>query len=229
MRQELHTEGSGPPPLRFCKVAPMTHSNLIAIIPAAGHSRRMGWPKLLLPWRGTTVIAHLVGELRAAGLTRIYVVLRANDDALLAAVGAANAIPVQPLIDPPDMRTSVECGLRFAAEDPGHVAESGWLLIPADHPIVSRNTVTELQANWQPGGRQILIPTYAGQRGHPTLFSSDFATEISAIPVDCGLNWLVRRNASVIQEVPVADSGVIVDLDPPEDYEALLRISFDSP
>lgn len=207
----------------------MTHSNLFAIIPAAGHSRRMGRPKLLLPWRGTTVIAHLVSELQAAGVTRIYVVLRANDEALYSAVGAANAIPVQPLIDPPDMRTSVEHGLKFAAEEPESSAGAGWLLIPADHPIVSRTTVIELQANWQPDQRQILIPTYQGRRGHPTLFSSHFASEVPTIPADCGLNWLVRQNESVIREVPVTDSGVIVDLDTPEDYESLLRRPLDSP
>ncbi len=207
----------------------MDPSQLFAIIPAAGHSRRMGRPKLLLPWQGTTVISHLVGELRAAGVTQIYVVLRANDATLRDAVVAANAVPVQPLIDPPDMRTSVEYGLKFAAEDPNHLKGSGWLLIPADHPIVSRTTVTELQSVWQPDRRQILIPTYAGQRGHPTLFSSEFASEVATIPPDCGLNWLVRQNAAVIREVPVGDSGVIVDLDTPEDYDALLRRSHNSP
>ncbi len=200
----------------------MPSPELIALIPAAGLSRRMGRPKLLLPWRGTTVIAHLVGELHAAGVQRVYVVLRAGDEALLAAVVAAQAIPLQPPTDPPDMRSSVEFGLKIAAAEMEHLPACGWLLIPADHPIVSRTTVAALQAAWQPGQRRILIPTYAGQRGHPTLFSGNFAAEVAGIPADCGLNWLVRQNSEVIQEVPVPDPGVIVDLDTPEDYAALL-------
>ncbi len=183
----------------------------------------MGQPKLLLPWRGSTVIAHLVGELRAAGVTEVFVVLRSSDEALHAAVVAAHAIPVQPPSDPPDMRTSVEYGLKIAGTQADDLTGRGWLLIPADHPIVSRTTVSALQASFRPGIRQILIPTYAGQRGHPTLFSSDFAAEVGSIPADCGLNWLVRKNAAAIQEVPVADSGVIIDLDTPEDYQALLN------
>ena len=189
----------------------------------------MGRPKLLLPWQGTTVIAHLVGELRAAGIVDIFVVLRANDDVLLKEVVTAGAVPVQPAIDPPDMRSSVEAGLAAAAHKAGPAADSAvgtamwsrWLLIPADHPIVSRTTVRALQAAWLPERRRILIPTFEGQRGHPTLFSGDFAKEVVAIPPDCGLNWLVRQNAAAIEEVPVSDPGILIDLDTPEDYAAL--------
>lgn len=201
----------------------MPNPSLFAVIPAAGQSRRMGQPKLLLPWRGTTVIAHLVGELRAAGVTRIFVVLRAADEELYAAVITANAIPLQPAIDPPDMRSSVEYGLNVAHHELENLSDSGWLLIPADHPIVSRTTVAALQANWQPGLRQILIPTYQGLRGHPTLFSGDFRDEMAAIPADRGLNWLVQENSAAVREVPVTERGVLVDLDTPEDYAALLK------
>lgn len=208
----------------------MELSDCIAVIPAAGHSRRMGRPKLLLPWQGRTVIAHLVSELRAAGVRDIFVVLRANDEALLAEVVTAGALPVQPAIDPPDMRSSVEAGLAAAAQQTGQSVAAAqdrrnWLLIPADHPIVSRTTVAALLAAWSPSRRRILIPTYEGQRGHPTLFSGDFATEVKTIPPDYGLNWLVRQNAAAIQEVPVRDPGILVDLDTPEDYRALLANS----
>ena len=201
----------------------MLPSSFIAIIPAAGLSRRMGQPKLLLPWRGTTVVAHLVGELQAAGIQRIFVVLRASDAALRTAVEASGAIPVQPPLDPPDMRASVEYGLQVASQAASScVSDSGWFLIPADHPLVSRDTLKALYEAWQPRSRQILIPTFNGQRGHPTLFSLDFAQEVADIPADQGLNWLVRRNAASIKEIPVNDPGTIADLDTPEDYQALL-------
>ena len=42
-----------------------------AIVLAAGESRRMGRPKPLLPWRGGTLIGHIVAELSAAKVTQI--------------------------------------------------------------------------------------------------------------------------------------------------------------
>jgi molybdenum cofactor cytidylyltransferase len=210
----------------------MHHPDLIAIVPAAGHSRRMGQPKLLLPWRGTTVIAHLVQELRAAGVAHVFVVLRADDAALNDAVIQSGATPVMPPREPPDMRTSVEYGLQAASvrtsssiSNSNGTTDRDWLLIPADHPIVSRTTVATLLQAWTPKEGRILIPTYNGKRGHPTLFSAKYASEVSRIPPDCGLNWLVQAHSDSIQEVPVADPGVIIDLDTPEDYEVLLRQS----
>lgn len=215
----------------------MSPSSLIAILPAAGLSRRMGQPKLLLSWRGSTVIAHLVGELRAAGVDRILVVVRTSDVDLATAVESTGATVVRPPFDPPDMRSSVEFGLQSACRASGGVqaaAENfsdlaGWLLIPADHPLVSRSTVDALRAAWKPDGCQILIPTYAGQRGHPTLFSGDLASEVSRIPSDCGLNWLVKQHSNSIREVPVSDPGVVVDLDTPEDYQKLVSQDKESP
>ena len=37
------------------------------VILGAGASARMGEPKLLLPWRGTTVIGHLISQWRELG------------------------------------------------------------------------------------------------------------------------------------------------------------------
>ena len=41
---------------------------MIALLPAAGLSRRMGTQKLLLPFGAGTVLEAVIGNLRAAGL-----------------------------------------------------------------------------------------------------------------------------------------------------------------
>ena len=37
-----------------------------AVVPAAGRSRRMGRPKLLLPWGESTIIQQVLGAWRAS-------------------------------------------------------------------------------------------------------------------------------------------------------------------
>ena len=46
---------------------------LVAIL-AAGESRRMGAPKLCLPWKNTTVLGHLLIQWREAGAEKILVI-----------------------------------------------------------------------------------------------------------------------------------------------------------
>ena len=50
-------------------------AQLGAVILAAGASQRMGTPKALLPWAGTTLLEHAVEQARAAGIEHIVVVL----------------------------------------------------------------------------------------------------------------------------------------------------------
>ena len=48
---------------------------IYAVVPAAGRSRRMGQPKLLLGMGGQTVIEHVITALREGGVDRVLVVI----------------------------------------------------------------------------------------------------------------------------------------------------------
>ena len=85
---------------------------LVAIVPAAGLSRRMGQPKLLLDLAGRTVIARVIETLRSAGITRCLVVVRPDDSDLIREVANAGGEVVLPATAPEDMRASVEWALR---------------------------------------------------------------------------------------------------------------------
>ncbi len=192
---------------------------LVAIVPAAGLSRRMGQPKLLLDLAGRTVIARVIEALREAGITRCLVVVRSNDVDLIQAVTAAGGEVVLPATDPPDMRASVEWGLRSIGRQTTPC--EGWVLVPADHPNLNPTLVRELIAAWNESPSQIAVPRYDGQRGHPTLFPWSLAEEVFRMPPEQGLNHILRGDPSRVLEVVVTDPRVLDDLDTPED---LLRL-----
>jgi len=64
--------------------AAKTNPAIGVVILGAGASLRMGRPKLLLPWRGTTVIGHLLKQWRNLGAAQISIVLRPQDAPLAA-------------------------------------------------------------------------------------------------------------------------------------------------
>jgi molybdenum cofactor cytidylyltransferase len=150
----------------------------------------------------------------------IVVVAKNDDNALHAAADRAGARVVRPAVDPPDMRASVEYGLDWVRRQAAPTAEDGWLLIPADHPIVDPAVLNELIARWQTYDAAIVLPTFEGRRGHPTLLPWALADEVASIPENQGLNWLVRQHAAATLELPVQTRSVLIDLDTPEEYAA---------
>jgi molybdenum cofactor cytidylyltransferase len=200
-----------------------------ALVPAAGRSRRMGAPKLLLDLGGKTVIARVLAALSQAGLAERIVVLHPQDEALRREVEQQGGRALLPPSPPPEMRDSIALGLRQVAREMAERGEeadldSPWILIPADHPVVLAETVTILleAARRNPG--QILVPTHEGRRGHPTVFRWKQALEMDQIPAGKGFNWLLKRNSAAVIEVAVASPSVLVDLDTPEDYERLRKL-----
>src|SRR5437773_1600912 len=83
-----------------------------AIVPAAGRSRRMGSPKLLLPWGDSTLIERLLAAWRESRVNQIVVVVHPNDRELAARCGGERTTIVAPAVPPPEMKDSVTAALR---------------------------------------------------------------------------------------------------------------------
>ncbi|MEX2285444.1 MAG: NTP transferase domain-containing protein, partial [Planctomycetaceae bacterium] len=197
---------------------------LFAVIPAAGHSRRMGQAKLLLKVGEKTVIARLLAVLDHPAITERVVVVRRDDVALESEVRAAGATLVQPAVDPPDMRTSVEQALAYIDQHHHPAPDDGWLLVPADHPMLDASVMTLLIERWLSGRDRILVPTLENKHGHPTIFRWKLAAEVSQLAANEGLNALLHRHASDVAELAVDSPAVLMDLDVPDDYAAIRRL-----
>ena len=202
--------------------------DVYAIVPAAGLSRRMGRPKLLLPLGGQTVISRLLDVLDQPSIRARVVVVRADDELLATEVSKCKATLIQPDIAPPDMRDSVIVAVREIAARYRPSPESGWLLVPGDHPVLDRQVVSRLLAHWRSCSASILVPRFAGRRGHPTIFRWRLAEQIEDIPPDRGLNWLLQKYKAEVEELSLDSSTVVLDLDTPEDY-ARLQTQFETP
>jgi len=186
----------------------------------------MGMPKLLLDLGGQTVIARLLAALDRAGVVSRLVVIGPEDAKLRDEIERSGGRAIVAAAPPPEMLMSIKLGLRAVAADLAkdrEVAEpdAAWFLIPADHPVVDAETIQRLlEAAVENPGR-IIVPTHKGRRGHPTVFAWKHATEIDGIPPGLGFNWILKQHAAEVVEIAVPSSGVLVDLDTPEDYERL--------
>lgn len=195
-------------------------SRTFAVVPAAGQSRRMGQPKLLLPLGGRTVIEAAVAALQAAGVADVVVVTPPGADRLaeLAQAGGAHVVKLE--MNTEHMRETVEHGLAWLERHRQPTAADGWLLMPADHPTVNAEPIRAVLAA-RSLGKSIIVPTHAGARGHPVWLSWSHVAALRGYPPDKGINSYMRTKAEVTLELPVNTAAVTWDLDTPEDYRRL--------
>jgi molybdenum cofactor cytidylyltransferase len=191
---------------------------ICAVVLAAGGSRRMGTQKLLLPFAGQTVIAHIVDEVRGGPVGRILVVVRKDDEGVSAALtGRTYSAVVNPHPDG-DMLSSVRCGL--AALPPECTAV---LVVLGDQPAITSDLIGRMVATYQTCGRGIVVPTHNGRRGHPLLFSTRYRDEILAGHEQTGLRGLLQTHPDDVFELGTATPAVLADMDHPADYLRELR------
>jgi molybdenum cofactor cytidylyltransferase len=187
----------------------------------------MGQPKLLLPFGETTVIGQLLATLRSSDTEQTLALVRPDDDPLCEEVTRGGGVAVQPDEPPPEMRVSVEHLLRRVEQKLDPQPGDGWLLIPADHPLLTRNTLDILIAHWRQQPEKIVLPAYGGRRGHPTIFPWSCAAKVFKLPENVGVNRLLHAHPEAVLEVPVDDPTVTLDLDTPEDYQRAVELLAD--
>src|SRR5664279_6348180 len=89
----------------------------VAIILAAGESRRMGEPKQLLPFGGTTMLECVIDAFRSSRVDQIIVVLGHKAEEISQKLGTAPQLKiVKNPHYPQGMFTSVQAGLRALPE-----------------------------------------------------------------------------------------------------------------
>ena len=188
---------------------------IAAVVLAAGLSRRMGRPKLTLPWGNSTVIGQIVTILSQSGLDQILVVTGgAHDQIAFALAGQPAELVFNPLYELDDMAVSLQVGL--AALDPPPDAV---LVVLGDQPQIKIEVVRRLLEIYAEGSSRLVIPSYQKRRGHPWLIDRSLFAQLQSIKLPETMRAFLQRNQDQIEYLEVDDDSVLRDLDTPEDYD----------
>lgn len=186
-----------------------------AILLSAGRSSRMGRSKPLLPLGDKPVVRHCLETLLQGGMDEVILVVGICGQAVVEAVVDLPVIVVRNPEPESEMADSVRCGLRAVSDSSDAV-----MVALVDHPLVKPATLRALCEHYARTSADIVLPTYRGRCGHPTLFSRNVLEEIRLLTT---LHEVVRREPERVETVPVRDSGVLIDMDTLKDYQKVLQ------
>jgi molybdenum cofactor cytidylyltransferase len=182
--------------------------SVVAILLAAGSSRRFGGDKLRARYRGRPLWRHALDALAdSPGLAEVLAVVRPN----------FRAGPLPPrcrLVHNPEheqgMGASLRIGVAAAPAD-----ATGYLVALADMPHLTPGRVASLLDVWGGAEHGILVPVFDGRRGHPVIFGGAFRAALLECHGDVGGRDLLREHAPAVIEWDTTDRAVVFDVDLP--------------
>lgn len=200
-----------------------------AIILAAGESKRMGQPKMLLPWGNGTVLTHVISVFREAGVEDIIVVTGGARDQVEKLVSDLYVRAVfNEAFQTGEMLSSIQCGLRTLTPPPlshpssrtlrGEREAAAALIGLGDQPQVQPGSVRKVCESFLETKSSLVVPSYRMRRGHPWLAARPLWEELLRMKPPQSPRDFLNTHQTKIQYVNVDDPGVLADLDTPQDY-----------
>jgi len=184
-----------------------------AMILAAGESKRMGKPKLLLPVGEKTMIETVIDRVVHSKAEKILVVLGSNREKIEKKIGN---LPLEIAVNPDfkeGMLSSVQHGFHVLPEDVQAV-----LIFLGDQPSIPTDVIDRVIDAFRETGKGIVLPVYKGERGHPVLIDMKYRHDVKNLNPEVGLRELVYGRPEDILEVEVDDAGILRDINDIEDY-----------
>jgi len=196
---------------------------ITAIILAAGASKRMGQPKMLLPWGDETVLTHVISVFQKAGVDDILIVTGGAREQVESLVSSLNVRTVHnPDYSNGEMLSSIQCGIHALTPLPLSPVERGataMLIGLGDQPQVKERSVWMVCDAFRESQSNIVVPSYQIRRGHPWLVAQPLWNELLNMRAPQSPRDFLNTHADEIHYVDVDDPTILADLDTPSDYE----------
>jgi|SRR5688572_18292692 molybdenum cofactor cytidylyltransferase len=104
---------------------------------------------------------------------------------------------------------------------------AGWLILPADLPLIKPSTLKAVAAALD--RHAVVLPHYQGRRGHPVGFAASCREALLLLKGPQGAALVAREQAAVnpVAQLELDDVGIVTDIDTIQDLAAAARLLAD--
>jgi molybdenum cofactor cytidylyltransferase len=184
------------------------------LVLAAGKASRLGAPKQLLPWRGTTMLEWVVRQAENSPLDEVLVIVGHESAAVRDKVSFDRARFVEAPEFHQGCSASIRAGLGAVSPD----AEAA-VLILGDQPGIEPSAVAAVIEGWRHVQTAVVRVSYRGQPGHPVLLSKKVFLDVSQLRGDKGVWRLIEAHPEWVHDIQM-DLPSPADINRLEDYLA---------
>ena len=189
-----------------------------AIVLAAGESSRMGRPKQLLNYEGTSLVRRIVTTCLRAKVSRVIIVLGAFAGEVAEEL---SGLDVETVYNPgwkEGMSSSIRTGINMIKENGDQVDCA--LLLVADQPFISEDIINRVFEEYRSSLKSIVACEYGHTIGTPVLFERLHFSALKSLKGAEGAKKLLKQYSKEVHLVPFPLGAV--DIDTLKDYHHLI-------
>ena len=198
----------------------MKNLKVALVLLAAGESRRMGTPKQLLTYKGSSLIRHAATEAVKSDCDPIVVVLGANSDRISPKI---NDLPVHITYNPQwqqGMSASISTGITALLEM--KIDLDAVVVALGDQPLITEEVYDRLIETYAQNPVKAVACNYSDTLGVPALFDCTLLPELLDMNHQGGAKQTLYRYSDRTFNLDLPEAAI--DIDTPADYQELLEI-----
>jgi molybdenum cofactor cytidylyltransferase len=193
-------------------------SNISIIILAAGASKRLGIPKQLLPYKGTTLLRHIVQIATASKAENVFVVVGSQADDMKSQFFKTSVTPIYNADWNEGMGSSIRRGVQSV---PPHT--EAVVILVCDQPQVTTNLLDTIIDAYVRTKKPVIACRYGETVGVPALFDRSLFAELEQLRGDRGAKSIIDLHASERMVIDFPEG--VIDIDTDEDYKRITGTS----
>lgn len=181
---------------------------IYGIILAAGKGRRAGFGKLSRKINQKSMLEHVA---KTAYDSNLYDTIIITGYERIFAEKIANKFGFKSFYNPnysKGMSTSLKLGVTCLPRNC-----EAFCIILGDMPYIKTSTINSLIFTFMNSKKDIVVPKYKNQRGHPVAISVKYKKQILDIQGDKGARDVIESNLENVLFVDVDDEGILKDID----------------
>lgn len=171
---------------------------IAAVVLAAGGSARLGRPKQLERWGDSTLLGHVVDQVRTYSVDEVWVVLGAGVEEILETVDFDGC----GVVENPEWQEGIASSLRVGLDTLLQKSRAdAALIVIGDQPGLDAAVVEEVIASFRRSSRPVVIPKYRYTWGNPVLVDRSLWPRLMSLEGDEGARRLFQAHPEWVEEV----------------------------
>lgn len=194
----------------------MPKNRIAAIILAAGSSSRMGVSKQLLAFQETTLLGHVIENVRGSDVDKMYCTLGAESDLISLSI---ERYTIETIVNS-NYKTGLSSSIIASIRHIENESFDAVMMILGDQPLVDSIYINELLTAFNNSSDKIIASSYANGPGVPVIIPKKYYPNLLQLKDDKGAKeFLTSQNENIIS----FETDSLFDVDTEEDYKKLIK------